>query len=206
MKARSIWLSSILLLLAIYILPYFLYYKYLGSKQISQSLSDWGNFGDFIGGVSSSSLTLINILIFIFLTYRLIGIEDKRNEKQIEIQKKILVSSLRNEAIKNIYGVFEPLNQELFSQDKINASTVMNMRMQLIFNVSASAHLFEGLMENDTYLTLLKEIEGLYNEVLEFSKTKSNFTKLADELVAVSGKRAYLISYLQSFMIADLKN
>lgn len=84
----------------------------------SQSSSDWGNFADYIGGLISPLLALLNIIVFIDLTKsieqnRLAYEKSKdteqelRHQKEVEHQKQMQLFQLRTEEIRRLDNSLE---------------------------------------------------------------------------------------------------
>ena len=93
-------------------------YFYQFHNGLSQSPSDWGNFADYICGLLTPLLALLNIIVFIDLTKSIennrLAVEkakDKeqelRQQRDIEHQKQMLVFQLRVEEIRRFDSVLE---------------------------------------------------------------------------------------------------
>lgn len=50
------------------------------SSSISNDPAVWGQFGDYVGGVLNPILTLLNLVVLAYLSFKLVEIESKRNE------------------------------------------------------------------------------------------------------------------------------
>ena len=93
-------------------------YFYQFHNGLSQSPSDWGNFADYICGLLTPLLALLNIIVFIDLTKSIennrLAVEkakDKeqelRHQRDIEHQKQMLVFQLRVEEVRRFDSVLE---------------------------------------------------------------------------------------------------
>ena len=93
-------------------------YFYQFHNGLSQSPSDWGNFADYICGLLTPLLALLNIIVFIDLTKSIennrLAVEkakDKeqelRQQRDIEHQKQMLVFQLRVEEVRRFDSVLE---------------------------------------------------------------------------------------------------
>lgn len=85
---------------------------------LSQSPSDWGNFADYICGLLTPLLALLNIIVFIDLTKSIennrLAVEkvkdneqELRHQRDIEHQKQMLVFQLRVEEVRRFDSVLE---------------------------------------------------------------------------------------------------
>ncbi len=54
------------------------------NQNISNDIANWGQFGDYFGGVLNPLLALINLVILAILSIRLVKIEDDRNKWTIK--------------------------------------------------------------------------------------------------------------------------
>ena len=101
------------------------YMGYFGSvSEPGKNSADWGQFGDYVGGLTNPILTLINILLFVILAInvrdeeqkrivdaqiredRLIlegrEYEDKRSSEAIRTQKTILLTQMRSNLVNEL--------------------------------------------------------------------------------------------------------
>ena len=86
-------IASLFIIVAIIILLslYFLTFR----DGLSTHSSDWGNFGDFIGGISMLLLTSLNVLIFYQLTKQMREDNDSNANKQQKIESLVIHSELQ---------------------------------------------------------------------------------------------------------------
>lgn len=75
-------ISGFLLLIALFSV---IYYFFIFSGGISSEQTDWGLFGDYVGGFIGSMISLVAVLL-IFITYRLQQKELKATTKALEAQ------------------------------------------------------------------------------------------------------------------------
>ncbi len=82
------------------ILPYVLWFI---THPISRHPEDWGNFGDYIGGILNPLLTIINIYLLIQLSVKVESREDQKVIKDIKLKiYSELVSTLFEYDIKRV--------------------------------------------------------------------------------------------------------
>ena len=93
-------------------------YFYQFHNGLSQSPSDWGNFADYICGLLTPLLALLNIIVFIDLTKSIennrLTIERAKDSEQelrhlrdVEHQKQMLIFQLRIEEVRRFDSVLE---------------------------------------------------------------------------------------------------
>lgn len=76
---------SILIFTAIFMCGFYIRNFY--STPISGDPANWGQFGDYIGGVLNPLLALTNLVVFIFLNNKIQRQEDRNTAENIRIQK-----------------------------------------------------------------------------------------------------------------------
>ena len=110
---NHVYISTLMVLVGVLIA-----YFYQFHNGLSQSPSDWGNFADYICGLLTPLLALLNIIVFIDLTKSIennrLAVEkakDKeqelRHQRDIEHQKQMLVFQLRVEEVRRFDSVLE---------------------------------------------------------------------------------------------------
>lgn len=110
---KHVYILTLMVLVGVLIV-----YFYQFHNGLSQSPSDWGNFADYICGLLTPLLALLNIIVFIDLTKSIennrLAVEkakDKeqelRQQRDIEHQKQMLVFQLRVEEIRRFDSVLE---------------------------------------------------------------------------------------------------
>jgi uncharacterized membrane protein len=182
MKKKSIIFISISILL-ISAIPFYLYFStFNGEKSLLNA--DWGNFGDFIGGILSPILALFNLIAFLYLTYVIHDFDKNSKNKELNYQKKLIYSNEK-------YNLFKKINH---SVNKVRFILLSNTEKKY----EAVTELFEncdsafidikilfpevGISDNDIkttqdkFLALLKEIK--YAEDNKMANSNAfNFSK-----------------------------
>lgn len=73
---KILWITSIVFLLLVF---GFYICNFKGFK-ISDNPGDWGQFGDYIGGLLNPFISLLNLIILTYLSLRLVKNDDERNK------------------------------------------------------------------------------------------------------------------------------
>jgi hypothetical protein len=95
---RYILLVIIMISLILIILSVYYYWESYHSNSISSSPQDWGVFGDYFGGTLNPLFSLISICVTIWLAV----IVNKINNNQIVTSRKIALTQLKHEALKEL--------------------------------------------------------------------------------------------------------
>ncbi|WP_298115103.1 hypothetical protein [Flavobacterium sp.] len=70
-------LLSLSILFILITIGFYLYQ--FGSLRLSENNEDWSNFSNYFNGILTPILTLLNLLMFAYLSFKLVQIEDDRN-------------------------------------------------------------------------------------------------------------------------------
>lgn len=140
---------------------------YLLLHSCSGDIGKWGQYGDFIGGVLNPFLTLINIGAFIFLTYKISDIEEKRNKLTLKTQKVITITQMRYECVLRLEAKLEKIEFEW----RNSFGKVLEIQKALIDFKMNEGYLFGALINGfpeSTYEPFLKVVEDIFNKEREF--------------------------------------
>jgi len=77
------------------------HFQFFSTKNFLSTLESVGQYGDFIGGVFGTILTLLNIGIFILLTIAIQDLSDKNNQANIQAVREATRIQLRYEEFRN---------------------------------------------------------------------------------------------------------
>lgn len=80
--------SAILICVIVIALPIAFYVYRFSATEISSSPSDWGSFGDYIGGLINPIISLATLIVTIFIALFLSKLDDRRSSLAIETTYK----------------------------------------------------------------------------------------------------------------------
>lgn len=81
------------------------FYFFQFNNGLSLSNSDWGSFGDYLNGVLTPILTIINIWVFIRLTEAIDSSEKKQKADELSHRKKLLLIQLRQNELEKFSSI-----------------------------------------------------------------------------------------------------
>lgn len=166
MIRRSLIIIGIILLI-VTIIPALIYILNFKEHVISQVSSDWGTFGDFIGGIANPIIGIVNVLVLVYLTLKISEIDC--NNRNIERENRL------NESLDEIRLMgFKELNTLFLKMVRIlAANTPMDLgeSVGLKFELHAIIHPYIDLFEtfND-----LDRINNLGNKLFEIQEIRQN--------------------------------
>ena len=89
MKRKTLFITIGIVMLVSLIIPIFYFWLKFKSFNISSSISDWGNFGAYIGGVITPIISVYSVIILGYITF-LIGKNSNEESKNLYILQKRL--------------------------------------------------------------------------------------------------------------------
>ena len=192
-------------------------YFYQFHNGLSQSPSDWGNFADYICGLLTPLLALLNIIVFIDLTKSIennrLAVEkakDKeqelRHQRDIEHQKQMLVFQLRVEEVRRFDSVLENV---LFSNaDEYHGGIPLSMVKAATYIESFMRNKidlfdFKSDKEQEAFINKLKDGHHILNELLD-KMVNSEHTMTKSDLIVFLDFKADIIKWLYKMTLNRL--
>ena len=80
---------------------------------LSENISDWGNFGSYIGGTINTLIAIGNLVVFIILSIKIVKIQDANEKRNRKIQKDTILTQFRYDSINEISIKFHQWTENL---------------------------------------------------------------------------------------------
>jgi uncharacterized membrane protein len=100
------------------------------NQKISNSPTDWGVFGDYIGGLIGTIIALANLLVFVQLTNKVAQIQNEAHQQVLQQQQQI--SLMQNEFNTQSIRQQEEANKQ---QEEANKLVIYSLHLTLIENL-----------------------------------------------------------------------
>lgn len=208
MKNTKLYIILVItIVLAIGILPFI---STFNGFAISKSITDWGSFGSYLSGIFG----VLNIMVFIYITYLISNLDDKRNKNQIEAQNKIVLCQFRQNELDKLSQILDSVFDNTGNEEKLliiykirSASIYLNTfinQKKYLFPIIGDKKV-SCIIENieSRYDQLILIIEELYgNKNIESWKEEKLMTKVQ----FVHLQKVELVDELQQFILKDLNN
>lgn len=184
----------VLLILLVPLIGILLPYIYTFSNAtLSTNPTDWGVFGDYIGGILNPIFSLINIILLVYLTYLVSKKDDERAFEEIKYKayKELMHQFYYVQIEKEIY----------FSEDLAKQARQLEKFIELYTLEFLS--LFLG-PEKNIIANLFGVFQATLKQMYEEYDTKNNLGKNADELLMktlinlYSKQKQNLIEFIQA--------
>ena len=198
---------------------------------ISKNPADWGPFGSYISGVLGPILSFLNMALIIYVTLRIFHfehasnklsrrLEQEINERAIQIQKKIVLSDMRQNSFKELTNFLESgrdnLINEIIKEEDVDEEKIelliKKMGLCLAQFKRNNSHSFRPLREEENNMEglfkSLETISAINSEYIKIIKAGENeeeaFKKLNLELENFQRESSKLILKLQDFILDEL--
>ena len=203
---KTLYITSILLIITfILLLPYFLSFY---NGKLSDNNQDWGAFGGYLSGI----ISVINLFIFIYISFLIHKFNMDKDVQDVKNQKLITLTHFRQAEL-------ESLLREL---DKTTASNGYEKKDIIISRFSYTSiyltnffnqknHLFPILHE-EKLLSIHSNIENLIIQKITLikklygvEKTKEETQMLENLFIEFQEAKTELLNVLQEYIIQELE-
>lgn len=200
----GVLILSATLIFAIASFPYFWHFR---EEAISTNPQDWSAFGSFVAGISS----VLNVTVFIILTIYVAKLSDTNSQKEINSQKKIIISQFRQSEIKILN---EQLDKALILDDLpklneiVNASFILTNflnQKQYLFPILKTKDLQEKINRlNEKYKQMTIIIEKIQNTSKETNLDISEIKRIEAMIQSIITLKDEIIETCQEFILKEL--
>jgi uncharacterized membrane protein len=179
-------------------IPAIFYIYYFGLNTISKNPSDWGPFGDYFGGILNPIISILTLIVTIYIAIEISKIEDKRNEKTLNFEKRRFLNELRENEYRRISLELQKLS--LLKLDNQPGEETYNILMQMRFFQEYNLHIFPFLREKLCQEVIL-EIDSLYVYLRGNSFNDSVASKM---IISCIDKGLKFTERLQQYIISEM--
>jgi uncharacterized membrane protein len=186
----------IALIIFLILIPILCYINYFWRNSISTNPADWGPFGDFFGGVLNSFFSLLTLIVTIYIAVEISKIEDKRNAKVLDFEKKRFLNELRESEYRRISLELQKVSLAVTEHD--GGKVVFDALMHLRHFSFCSNHLFPFLQEKETK-ELIEALSDVYKMLgkVNNEEQQKKFSTYLKAVVVFSTK-------IQEFILREL--
>ncbi|MDF2456903.1 MAG: hypothetical protein K0R51_2896 [Cytophagaceae bacterium] len=156
--------------IAVVAVPFFLVIRFAGTS-FSSSVAEWGQVGDYIGGILNPLVSIASVFFLIYLTLVVKDRDDKSDTNHINTQKLLAINQLRFESVKEIAKVFNTV-QLGGLKNQPTLDEIQNVQETFELFTSMNKYLFEEVFTNEFEQTYRRPLEssirGIVNEVTNY--------------------------------------
>lgn len=172
-------------------------------KGMSSNPSDWGVYGDFIGGSINPLLTIVNIIALVYLTYIVSHIEENRAQESINAQKIITLTQMRYNAASELTKDLD----DIFSAKQMAdvAKPLDKLLLKTIVFEKNSDFLFGKLYTEEFKNKYFRELEGSIQAMIDYNDR--GFVNSAEEFklsIRYGAAQRALIMEVNKFIIEEM--
>lgn len=187
------------------LIPYMLVFK---NQIISANTELWGSFGDYLGGV----ISVINLIVFVYITLYLTKIDEERSRYEIKTQKLITLTQFRqNELEKLTTELAKPFEND--GTEELNTIVSKNTHASIYLTnfFNQKSYLFPLLSQN-RYIKIQDRMSSLICELIELVEKnhgkkvdEANNSKMKEIFIEYLDLKSDFIHDLQVFIIKELE-
>lgn len=171
-------------LLIILIIPIIIYSINFHNHFISMDSSDWGTFGDFIGGITNPIIGIVNVLVLVYLTLKISEIEKNNRSIDQTNRENENLDGIRLEGFKELNSFFMRLVKRIANDTPIENTEKVSIKFEFDGIIHPYIDLFKTFDNtkriNELSSRLLKIPE--YRTESESLEIISKFSDLLSEL------------------------
>jgi len=169
-------------------MPVFIYGYHFGVTSLSNSKTDWGVYGDFIGGTVNTIISLISLIVLGYITYLVSkNTNEESRKQQLLLRKMDVYDKLGNYILESLMA---------FRKWETNANYILELQKTFESNsehwadyIRKTRSDFNILIEMIYYIKSFKTMSGhLFNynfEGKEFKNLQEAATSLSDYIKKV---------------------
>ena len=195
MKTKKIIIWTIIGCIILYLIPNLFYIWKFRFNSISPTPSDWGVYGDFVGGSINPLISILNIIVLGYLTYIISDVDGKRADENINAQKIITLNQMRYNNVLELsktLDTFSNVSTEITSE---NNNTFLNISIALNSFRNHSYSLFKNLFTNEFDKEYYHPLNSSITQMSDLvSDIKSKVNQIKDNESIIN----YLIEQLKS--------
>lgn len=197
------WIITIAVSVSIVVVLYF----YQFHNGLSNNAGDWANFGDYLNGVLTPILTIINIWVFVKLTQVISKSEQNQKEAELSYQKKLLLMQLRQ-------NEFDKFSTILNNALVIKSEDIKNNYLYPV--IFATLYINSFLVAKSDLFPIIRGDE-LKNKLIELHQLFAEYQKTffsgnlsgAEDITPITRKLIESVNFitntLQNFILNDIK-
>jgi hypothetical protein len=174
-------------LLIFTMIPAFIYMINFKGLYISDLSSDWGTFGDFIGGITNPIIGIVNVLVLVYLTLKISEIDNNNKIKEQENQINDKLDEIRLIGFKELNSLFLKTMRILASIDQIEEADCVGLKFE-----------FHSIIH--PYIDLFKT----FNDESRINELGNRFLKISQFNGNNDMKSKFMVEF--SILLCDMRN
>lgn len=207
-KLKKIPVFKILLtLVGISVLINIPFFANFYSSAISKNTGDWGAYGSYISGI----ISILNLVVFIFLTIYVAKLGKANSKTQIDSQRKIMLAQLRQSELNKLIEVLDnsflitPIKTDkIESLIELHSVTAIKLDNFTKYQKFIFPILNENTVIND-FASLINTYDYLNESLITWKNEPAQNKTIHEDFINALILKDKLIEILQEYILNELK-
>jgi len=182
----------------------------------SNNISDWGNFGSYIGGTLGLLIAAANLIVFVILTNEVTKINDSNNERNLKFEQIKILTDFRHESITRYENVLGELTNQIGDLAVQNhdiddlKKTNKHIGNRIIWEIYKVQMFFNSYLQ--TYVDIFPEMNGkdlsadIEGLVKYYMAGNANKEQLKELLTSYTANYTAFLNQLRQTTIKEINN
>ena len=195
------WIKIALIVIAVLIvLNLIVFISFFHSQKISNNVSDWANFADYIGRTTNILISVMTLLVTIFIAYEIAKLDEKRNAANIEYDKRKFMREMREKEYADISNVLIEVRPAITDRENV-AMRIYVIQQRFAAFFSHKRYLFPKLEFNK-----FSNIHGSLGKIFELCASGDFSDNLDEKTVALQAYGENFANFhqtMQEYMMSE---
>ena len=178
-KEKRLLIYSALLLGILILTPIIIYSWNFAGQELSSNPSNWGTFGDYIGGIINPIIALGSLVILSYLTYLVSQQSNEKNKNLLVFEKKLAAYEELTKPFKDINLVPNRISLALQGLGQLDHLTPEN-KLQKLIEIKSNFSVITNTFTEYHYT--LRSSNLNYGHLFKYDFSCSDFLLLIDQI------------------------
>ena len=174
-------------------------YFYMFHNGLSSNSTSWSEFGDYINGVLTPILTILNIYVFVKLTNSISERDSVRSEREMSYQKQIVLMQFRKDEIDSFLKIMNDALVIKKETDVYELSEPVMYAMNYLETFATTKLSLFNLNEESDVARSIKEYHQKTKELYHCLIENRNTNR--DSIIKMLNLKSFIVRQLQTITL-----
>lgn len=149
-------------ILILSLIPVIVFLITFNNTDVSDDITNWGAFGDYMGGTLNCFFSLLSLFVTIYIAFKISNIEENRNRENLKFEKEKLLREFRESEYKKINSELQKVWICITEENsKIAKDLIYTCIFQYRYFITSNKHLFDFLNDREIF-QLKKSLDEIF--------------------------------------------